>query len=432
MLAEYAFIIMLAILIGTTVAGLPIGISMIVSSVFYLLMVGRDVGLAAEQVLNGIFDNFVALAVPLFIFAANLMNAGKITDRLLDFALAMVGRLPGGLAQVNIATSLIFSGMSGSAVSDVAGVGKVLVNMMTEKNRYPAGFAGAVTAASAVVGPIFPPSIPMVFYALISSTSVGALFLGGMIPAIMICLALGTMVMVMAKIRGFPVENAIPLRQFPIVILRALPPLFMPALLLGGIYTGAFTPTEAAAVSALYALLLAVFGYRTLGWKAFLDVVIATARTTAVVTIILGGAFIFNYVVTIERLPQAVFELFQQLDLSPAMFLLLLNVLYLLLGCVLDVSTIMLVVTPLFIPAAAALGIDLVHLGVVLVFNMMIGLITPPLGILLFIIKALNGVPLGEMIREIWIFVAVLVALLLLITFVPGLVLWIPRMAGLG
>ncbi|MCB1550205.1 MAG: TRAP transporter large permease [Hyphomicrobiaceae bacterium] len=432
MLADYAFILMLAIMVGTTVAGLPIGISMIISSVFYLLLAGRDIGLASEHVLNGIFDNFVALAVPLFIFAANIMNAGKITDRLLNFALAMVGRLPGGLAQVNIFTSLIFSGMSGSAVSDVAGVGKILVNMMTDKNRYPAGFAGAVTAASAVVGPIFPPSIPMVFYALISSTSVGALFLGGMIPAILICVALGILVVIMAKLRGFPVEDVIPWRQYPVIILRALPPLLMPALLLGGIYSGAFTPTEAAAVSAFYALILAIVGYRTLGLKELFVVIASTARTTAVVTIILGGAFIFNYVVTVERLPQEIFQLFNSLNLSPAMFLLMINVLYLILGAFLEVSTIMLVITPLFIPTAAALGINLVHLGVVLVFNMMIGLITPPYGILLFIIKALNGVPLGEMVREIWIFIAVLVALLLLITYVPDLVLWLPRMADLG
>jgi tripartite ATP-independent transporter DctM subunit len=431
-LADYAFVVMLAIMVATTVAGLPIGISMIVSSVFYLLLAGQDVGLASEHVLNGIFDNFVALAVPLFIFAANIMNAGKITDRLLDFALAMVGRLPGGLAQVNILTSLIFSGMSGSAVSDVAGVGKILVKMMTEENRYPPGYAGAVTAASAVVGPIFPPSIPMVFYALISSTSVGALFLGGMVPAIIICLSLGTLVLVQARMRGFPVEASIPLRAYPRVILRALPPLFMPALLLGGIYSGAFTPTEAAAVSAFYALLLAMIGYRTLGLRELFEVVAATARTTAIVTIILGGAFIFNYVVTVEQLPQEIFQLFSSLDLSPAQFLLVVNVLYLILGCFLEVSTIMLVITPLFIPTAAALGINLVHFGVVVVFNMMIGLITPPYGVLLFIIKALNGVPLGEMIREIWPFIIVLIAILLLITYVPALVLWLPGLASVG
>jgi tripartite ATP-independent transporter DctM subunit len=282
-----------------------------------------------------------------------------------------------------------------------------------------------------VVGPIFPPSIPMVFYALISSTSVGALFLGGVVPALLICLVLSVAVMVVAKLRGFPVEDAIAWRRFPLIFLNAFPALLMPVILLGGIYTGIFTPTEAAAVSAFYALLLAFFAYRTLGVADFLGVVRDTVKTTAVVTIVLCGAFIFNYVVTVERIPQMVFHLFTQFELSPALFLFLLNVLYLLLGCFLDVSTIMLVVTPLFIPTAQALGIDLVHLGVVLVFNMMIGLITPPYGILLFIIKALNGIPLGEMIREIWLMMGLLISLLVLITYVPEIALWLPRAAGM-
>lgn len=431
LLADNALIIMLIILVCTTIIGLPIGISMIVSSVFYLFLAGRDVGLAAENVLNGVFGNFVALAVPLFIFAANVMNAGKVSDRLLTFALAMVGRLPGGLAQVNILTSLIFSGMSGSAISDAAGVGKVITGMMIKDDKYPRGFAGAITATSAVIGPIFPPSIPMVFYALISSTSVGALFLGGVIPALILCVVLTVAVMVMAKLRGFPIEAAIPLRAFPAIILKAVPALMMPVILLGGIYSGIFTPTEAAAVSGFYALLLAVFAYRQLGLSDFIGVVMSTARTTAVVTLVLCGAFIFNYVVTVERVPQMVFQFFDSYSLSVVEFLLLLNLLYLLMGCFLDVSTIMLVVTPLFIPTAAALGIDLHHLGVVLVFNMMIGLITPPYGILLFIIKALNGIPVREMIREVWIFLGILIALLLLFTFVPEIVLWLPRYAGM-
>lgn len=429
--ADNALLLMIGLLIATTVAGLPMGIAMIVSSVFYLLMAGRDVGLAAENVLNGVFGNFVALAVPLFIFAANIMNAGKISDRLLDFALALVGRVPGGLAQVNILTSLIFSGMSGSAISDVAGVGKVITDMMTRDGRYPRGFAGAITATSAVVGPIFPPSIPMVFYALISSTSVGALFLAGVVPALLLVAVLAIAVMIMAKVRGFPVEAAVPWRAFPLIFLRALPALLMPVILLGGIYSGIFTPTEAAAVSGVYALVLSVFAYRVMGLRDFYGVVLSTARTTAVVTIILCGAFIFNYVVTVERVPMAVFSLFDGLELTALQYLLLLNLLYLAMGCFLDVSTIMLVVTPLFIPTAAALGIDLTHLGVVLVFNMMIGLITPPYGILLFIIKALNGIPVGEMIREVWIFLAILVSLLLVLTLVPEVSLWLPRAAGM-
>ncbi|MCD2471498.1 TRAP transporter large permease [Jiella sp. MQZ9-1] len=430
-LGHYAFAIMLVLMVTITITGLPFGIAMIVASIFYLFLSGQDVSLAAENVLNGIFGNFVALAVPLFIFAANIMNAGKISDRLLDFALALVGRLPGGLAQVNILTSLIFSGMSGSAISDAAGVGKIITDMMMRENRYPRGFAGAMTAASAVVGPIFPPSIPMVFYALISSTSVGALFLGGVVPALLLCLVLGIAVAIMAKVRGFPIEAPVALAMLPVIVLRALPALFMPVILLGGIYSGAFTPTEAAAVSALYAILLAAFAYRALGLSSFIDVVRETVETTAVVTIVLCGAFIFNYVVTIEQVPQTVSALFQQLQLQPWAFLLLLNILYLLLGCILDVSTIMLVVTPLFIPTAAAMGIDLVYLGVVLVFNMMIGLITPPYGILLFIIKALNGIPLAELIRESWFFLAILVAMLTLLTYVPALSLWLPRAAGM-
>lgn len=431
MLAEFALPIMIALLVAATIAGLPMGIAMIVSSIFYLLMSGRDVGLAAEQVLNGVFGNFVAIAVPLFIFAANIMNASKISDRLLNFALALVGRFPGGLAQVNILTSLIFSGMSGSAVSDVAGVGKVLTGMMTKENRYPPGFAGAITATSAVVGPIFPPSIPMVWYALISSTSVGALFLAGVVPAFLIVTSLALFVMFEAKRRGFPVEQAVAWRAIPLVTLRALPPLLMPVILLGGIYTGAFTPTEAAAVAAFYALLLAAFAYRTLGAKDFFEVVVSSVKTTAVVTIVLCGAFIFNYVITIERVPLAVFEFFDQFDLNIITFFIIINIIYLVLGCFIDVSTIMLVVTPLFIPTALALGINPVHFGVVVVFNMMIGLVTPPYGILLFIIKALNGISLRAMIREIWIFVGILIALLLLITFVPELSLWLPRQAGL-
>ena len=430
MLAEYALPIMLVVLVATTVAGLPMGIAMIASSVLYLFISGRDVGLGAEMVLNGVFGNFAALAVPLFIFAANIMDAGKISDRLLTFCLALVGRMPGGMAQVNILTSLIFSGMSGSAVSDAAGVGKVVTDMMIKDNKYPPGYAGALTAATAVVGPIFPPSIPMVYYALVSSASIGALFLGGVVPALLIVGVQMVAAYFTARRRGFPVEEAIPWRLFPAILLRAFPALLMPVILLGGIYSGAFTPTEAAAVSAFYALLLGVFAYRALSFKSFAAVVYSTVKTTAVVTVVLCGAFIFNYVIAIERIPQLVFEFFTYYQLEAWLFLLLLNILFLLLGCLLDVSTIQLVIVPLFIPTALGLGIDLVHLGVVLVLNMMIGLITPPMGVLLFIIKALNGIRLSDMIRELWPHLLLLIAVLFLITYVPDLVLWLPRQAG--
>jgi len=431
MFAEYALIIMLVVLVVSMLAGLPMGVAMICSSILYLFLSGRDVGLGAEMVLNGIFGNFAALAVPLFIFAANIMDAGKISDRLLTFCLALVGRMPGGMAQVNILTSLIFSGMSGSAVSDAAGVGKVVTDMMIKENRYPPGYAGALTAATAVVGPIFPPSIPMVFYALVSSASIGALFLGGVVPALIIVTFQMVAAYVVARRRGFPVEVAIPLRQLPLIVFRAFPALMMPVILLGGIYTGAFTPTEAAAVSAFYALLLAVFAYRTLSFKSFAAVVYSTVKTTAVVTVVLCGAFAFNYVIAIERIPQMVFAFFSYYELEAWLFLLLLNILFLVLGCLLDVSTIQLVIVPLFIPTAMALGIDLVHLGVVLVLNMMIGLITPPMGVLLFIIKALNGIRMSDMIKELWPHLLLLIIVLFMITYIPDLVLWLPRAAGI-
>jgi C4-dicarboxylate transporter DctM subunit len=430
MLAEYALPIMLAVLVITTIAGLPMGIAMIASSVLYLFISGRDVGLGAEMVLNGIFGNFAAVAVPLFIFAANIMDAGKISDRLLKFCLALVGRSPGGMAQVNILTSLIFSGMSGSAISDAAGVGKVVNDMMMRENRYPPGYAGALTAATAVVGPIFPPSIPMVYYALVSSASIGALFLGGVVPALIIVAFQMVAAYITAKRRGFPVEDAIPFRQFPMIFLRAFPALMMPVILLGGIYSGVFTPTEAAAVSAFYALLLALFAYRTLGPEGFFAVVLSTVKTTAVVSIVLCGAFVFNYVIAIERIPQMVYEFFAYYQMEAWMFLLLLNILFLVLGCFLDVSTIQLVIVPLFIPTALALGIDLVHLGVVLVLNMMIGLITPPMGMLLFVIKAVNDIPISDMIKELWPHLLLLIAVLFMITYIPDLVLWLPRQAG--
>lgn len=424
-------LIMVAILIGASVAGMPIGVAMIVSSIIYLLITGRDLGLAGEQVLNGLYTSYVTLAVPLFIFAANIMNAGTITTRLLNFSLALVGRLPGGLAQVNVLTSLIFSGMSGSAVSDAAGVGKVITSMMMANNRYPPGYAGAVTAASAIIGPIFPPSIPMVLYALISSTSVGALFLGGMLPALILCGAMMVLVWIQAVRRKFPTEEAIPLAAYPLIFLRAIPPLLMPVLLLGGIYSGAFTPTEAAAVSALYALILSGICYRELGLRGLFEVVVSSARTTAVVTMIIAGAFIFNYVVAIEQVPAAVAGFFNALNFNAPMFLFVINLLYLVLGCFLSTATIMLVVTPLFIPTAMLLGIDLVHFGVVVVINMMIGLVTPPFGVLLFVIRALNGIRLSAMIKESWIFLALMITCLFLFTYVPEIVLALPRWAGL-
>ncbi len=252
--------------------GAPIAFAMVVSAICYLLLAGQDLSLASEQFIQSVYDSFLLLAVPLFITAANIMNVGSISDRLLDFCKAAVGRFKGGMAQVDILVSLIFSGMSGSAVADAAGVGKISIRMMLKTGHYTPGFAGAVVAASATIGPIIPPSIPMVLYALVSDASIGYLFLGGVVPGLLMTAMLMVMTTIIAHRRNIPAEEPVPLRQLPGVTLRALPALMMPVILLAGIYGGVTTPTEAAAIAALYALLVAGLWYRSLTFRNLYEV----------------------------------------------------------------------------------------------------------------------------------------------------------------
>lgn len=412
--------------------GTPIGYAIIVSAVVYLAVGGLDIGLAGEQLLYGLYDSFVLLAVPLFITAANIMNAGTISDRLLQFCVAVVGRFRGGLGHVNVVASLIFSGMSGSAVADAAGIGKIIVQMMTREGHYPRGYAAAITAASATIGPIIPPSIPMVLYALVSNASIGYLFLGGILPGLVMGVVLMAMNAYLAHRRNYAVEEPVPLRELPGHTLTAFPALLMPAILLYGIYGGVTTPTEAAAVAAAYALLLAGVFYRALSMKGLYQILVESARSSAAVGLVIGGALILNYMVVSENIPNQLAALLVDTHVSPLAFLLGVNLLILLLGCVLDATTIILVIVPLFLPTCRELGIDLVHFGVVVVVNCMIGLITPPYGILLFVINAVTGIPLVEMIREIWAFLLVLVLALLGLILWPGLVLFLPRLLGYG
>lgn len=410
--------------------GLPIGHAMIAGSIFYLLLAGLDMGTAAEQLLNGMYSNYIILAVPLFILAAELMNIGSMTDRLMAFCNAIVGRFRGGLAHVNIAQSIIFAGMSGSAIADAAGTGKMMQQMMTRDGKYPASYAAALTAATAVIGPIIPPSIPMVIYALVSDASIGYLFLGGVIPGLLMALSQMFIVGVDARRKNFPVEPPTPLRELPLITRRAFPSLMMPVVLLGGIYSGATTPTEAAAVAAAYALLIAVVLYRSVSFADLYRSILSSARTTASIGMLIAGALVFNYVVTVENIPQSLSILFARWELSPVGFLILVNVLLLLLGCVLEGTTILLVVVPVLIPTAQVLGIDMVHFGVMVVVNIMLGLITPPYGLLLFIMTRIAEVPLKDIVRDVLPFLWAMIGALALITFFPELVLWLPRLLG--
>jgi tripartite ATP-independent transporter DctM subunit len=370
------------------------------------------------------------LAIPLFILAAEFMNTGSIMDRLLHFCNAIVGRFRGGLAQVNVVQSVIFASMSGSALADAAASGKIMQSMMTRDGKYPAAFAAALTCVSSVIGPIIPPSIPLVLYALISDTSVGYLFLGGVIPGLLLGAVQSGLIAYTARRRNFPVEEAVPLRELPRVTWQAFPALMMPVILLGCMWSGITTPTEAAAVAAAYALLISAFLYRSVRLKDVYHSLVSSARVTVSIGMLIAGAMVFNFVITSENIPKALSAMLKAYQLSPLVFLLAVNILLLILGCFLEGTTIILVILPVLIPTAQALGIDLVHFGVICVVNIMIGLVTPPYCLLLFMMNKIAEVPLSAMVREVMPFLYVMIGALALITLFPGLVLWLPRLLG--
>jgi C4-dicarboxylate transporter DctM subunit len=417
-------------IVALSLLGLPIGHSMIGGSILYLYLAGLDMGTAAEQLLNSMYSSHLLLAVPLFIFSAELMNSGTMTDRLLAFCNALVGRFRGGLAQVNVVQSIIFATMSGSAIADAAGSGKIMQNMMTKDDKYPAAFAAALTAVSAVIGPIIPPAIPMVLYALISDVSIGYLFLAGVVPGLLMGLAQMVIVAVIARRRNFPVEEPVPLKELPAVTARAFPALMMPAVLFGCIYSGVTTPTEAAAIAAAYAFVISGVLYRSVSVSSTYQSLLASARTTASIGMLIAGAMVFNYVVTVENIPQTLRGLLASFDLGPTGFLLLVNIVLLILGCLLEGTTILLVIVPVLIPTAEGLGIDMIYFGIVVVVNIMIGLVTPPYGLLLFIMAKISGEPLRDIVREAFPFLIAMVIALALITLFPGLSLWLPRLLG--
>lgn len=408
--------------------GAPMGLAMLAAGFAYLLTTGQDPGLVVDQTMNGLYNNYLLLAVPLFIFVANLMNASGVLEKLLDLAQALVGRFRGGLAHVNIVSNLIFSGMSGSAVADAAGPGLIVARMMVRGKRYSPGFAAATSAVAATLGPLVPPSIPMIFYALIANVSVGALFLAGIVPALLCAGALMATVAVIARIRAFPAEVSPPWRQIGPLALRALPPLSLPGLLLGIIYSGIATPTEAAAIAAAYALFLSLVIYRSIGWRDIIQVMADTIRQTATIGLIMSGAFVFNYAVANENVPQALSATLHGWHLTPLLFLLSVNVLLLVLAVAIDEITILLVIVPLLVPMASDLGINLVHFGVVIMVNMMIGLALPPHGLLLFVIGKLTDTSIGEIFKEVPPFIISLLVGLAVITLLPDLVLWLPRL----
>ncbi|MEX1215047.1 TRAP transporter large permease [Saccharospirillum sp.] len=424
------FTISVILIVIMTIMGLSVGLAMMAGVIVFLLLNGYDTSLGAETLLQGLFNGYTLISIPLFILAADIMNLGTLSDRLLRFSQALVGRFKGGLGHVNVVSSVIFSGMSGSAIADAVGMGRIIIGMMTRDGKYTPAYAAAITAASATIGPIIPPSIPMVLYALISNTSIGFLFAAGIFPGLLMALVLIIMNSIIAHKRDIGTDEATKLSEFPRVTARAFPALMLPVILLGGIYSGITTPTEAAAVAAFYALVISVVAYRSVSVRQFYQTLVQSSRSTASVGILVAGALAFNFVIAREGIPDSIASYLAQYEMSKITFLITINLLILALGCVLEGGAILLIIVPIFIPTAQLLGIDMIHFGVIVLVNSMLGLITPPYGMLLFVVSSITGTPIQKIIREVLPFLLALLVALVFINAAPDFVLYLPRALG--
>ena len=438
-------IVFVAFFILMFIIRMPIPTGMIVACAMYFLVDGLCKGygfgdmvvgnagqlhLIAQKTIEAIFTNGTIVAVPLFVFAANLMNSSTVTDYIFGFCDGLVGRFRGGMAHVNVLCSLVFSGMTGSAIADATGIGTMEIEVM-KKQGYDDPFSCAITAASATIGPIFPPSIPMVVYAMLTGASVGALFMGGMVPGILLALFLCVYIVFIARKRNYPRSEPIALKAYLKFLLKAIWALLTPVILLGCIYSGITTPTEAGAIAGLYTILVSAIIYKTMGWKELKKVLFDTVKGTGGVTIMIGAASAISFIFAKEGLGVTIGNWLLTLCHSHWSFLILTNVVVLILGMFIDTSVIQLVMIPILWPVAQQLGINVVHFGLVFTFNTMLGLSTPPFGMLLFITSSTSGTPLKDVIKEIMPMIVVMLLELILITFVPNVVLFLPKMFGM-
>ena len=423
-------IILLALAVMVLIAiRMPMGFALGVAGLAYYYLLPGDIGLSAllDQMVRGI-HSYSFLAVPFFIFAGRLMNSSGISHRIFDFALSLVGRFKGGLGHVNILASIIFSGMSGAAIADAAGLGVIEVESM-KKEGYDASFAACITAASAIIGPIIPPSITMVIYGVLAEASIGRLFIGGIVPGLLMGLALMVTVYVMAvkRPKDFPTRPAADLKGIWVAFKRAFLPLWAPIIILGGIAFGVTTPTEAGVVAVIYALILGLI-YREIDLANMKEMLVATAKQVGSVLFILAGARLFSYIMTLQRVPTVLTGAVIAFTESPVILLMILNIVLLILGMFLNSSTILVLTVPVLTPMLATFGIDPIHFGVVMTLNVMIGMLTPPLGVVLYVCADIAEVRFERVLKDIVPFYIPLIIVLLLITYIPGLVLWLPNL----
>ena len=421
---------MMAAFLGLMVTGLPVALAMAVASLIYVMATGTVPDYVVIHRMVGGLDSFPLLAVPFFILAGNLMNTAGITNQIYNFALALVGWMKGGLGHVNVVGSMIFSGMSGTAIADAAGLGTIEIKAMND-HGYPVEFSVGVTAASATLGPIIPPSLPFVIYGMMANVSIGALFLGGILPGLVMTLFMMAYVYYCARRYGMGRDQAFSLRVLGVTFVAALPALMTPLIIIGGMTFGWFTPTEAAIAACAWALMLGILLYRTMSWKQFYKVTMDTIETTAGVLLIVGAASLFGWVLTTTRVAEMAAEALLQVTTNRYVILLLINLLLLAIGCFLEPIASISILVPILMPILVKVGIDPIHFGVMMTLNLMIGLLHPPLGMVLFVLSRISKLSIERTTMAILPWLIPLLGSLVAITLIPELTLWLPRLFGM-
>lgn len=419
-------LLLFVVLFGLMLLRVPIAIALGLASLSYILVTDQPIVLLLHRMLNGM-DSFPLLAIPFFILAGGLMNTGGITRRIFAFARSLVGWAHGGLGHVNVGSSIIFAGMSGAAVADAGGLGAIEVKAMREAG-YDDDFAVGVTAASSTIGPIIPPSLPLVIFGVMASVSIGELFAAGIIPGLMMAVSLSIMVWWVSRKRNYPRDTAFDACNMWRTFRAAFLPLMTPVIVVGGIATGAFTPTEAAVCASAYALFLGVFVYRTLSFKRILSVSIDTIETTAALMLIVGAASVFAWILTANQAAAVFAETMLGFTENKTVILLIILAVVLIVGLFMETVAAIAILVPVLMPVASQVGIDPVHLGIIVILNLMLGLLTPPVGMVLYVLSRVSGVPFKQCVSATLPFMVPLVTVLLLLTFIPQITLFLPEL----
>jgi tripartite ATP-independent transporter DctM subunit len=409
------------------IIGVPVAIALAGASLLYVMVEGTQPHLVVLHRMVGGIDSFPLLAIPFFIMAGSLMNSSGITNRIYDFALALVGWLKGGLGHVNVVGSVIFAGMSGTAVADAGGLGNIEIRAMRD-HGYSVDFAVGITGASSTIGPIIPPSLPMIIYGVMANASIGKLFAAGLIPGLVMAGAMMVMVTYYAHTRGWHRDARFSLTALWQTFRRAFLPLLTPVILVGGMTTGVFTPTEAAIAATAYAIVLGMGVYRTLTLRKFIQVSLETAETTAIILLIVAGASIFGYLITLTKITDKVADLVLSFTTQWWAVLLLVNVFLLIVGCFMETIASITILVPVLLPLMEKVGVDPVHFGLIMVLNLMIGLLTPPVGMVLYILARVAGISFERTAKACLPFLVPLLVSLALVTYWPSMVLYLPNL----